>query len=268
MRGRSVAEARAAIAKLEPVAQEALREHARALVAHEHRVNERTLARLRIGEGLRTYVQWLLAGAGVVVLALIASFRFARRREAEALSNIERLALWDSVTGLPNRTFLLDRLGEEIARADRHGRRFTLLMFDLDGFKSVNDTHGHAAGDKVLAQVGARAARSMRGSDVVGRLGGDEFLAVLPETHGEGAMAAAEKVRISISQPYNFGRKSARLSCSIGIAFYPEHGRDAETLQRAADAALYDAKREGKNRARVAPAAAPATAGAREATPA
>ena len=254
-------EAMVAIARLEPVAREALREHARALDAHERRVHERTLARLRIGEGLRTYVQWLLAGAGIVILALVAGYRFARRREAEALSNIERLALWDAVTGLPNRTFLLERLGEEIARADRHGRRFALLMFDLDGFKAVNDTHGHAAGDKVLAQVGARAARSVRSSDVVGRLGGDEFLALLPETAREGASAVAEKLRIALAQPYALGRKSARLSCSIGIAFYPEHGRDAEALQRAADAALYDAKRSGKNRAHVAPEVTKAAAG-------
>ena len=251
-RTQGLAAALAAARAMDEVAEEALREHRRALEAQETRIYERTLARLRIGEGLRRYTQWLLAGAGLVLLALFGGYRFARRREAEALRNIERLALWDSVTGLPNRTFLLDRLGEEISRADRHGRRLALLMFDLDGFKAVNDTHGHAAGDRVLAMVGSRAGRSMRASDVVGRLGGDEFMALLPETTSEGALAVAEKLRVALAQPYGFGRKTARLSSSIGIAFYPDHGRDAELLQRAADTALYEAKRGGKNRAVVA----------------
>lgn len=242
----------AAAGAMDRVAEVALREHRRATEAQEARIYDRTLARLRIGEGLRRYTQWLLAGAAFALVALFAGYRFARRREAEALRNIERLALWDPVTGLPNRAFLLDRLGEEIARADRHGRRFALLMFDLDGFKAVNDTHGHAAGDRVLSMVGSRAARSMRASDVVGRLGGDEFMALLPEATAEGALAVAEKLRIALSQPYSFGRRTARVSSSIGIAFYPEHGRDAELLQRAADAALYEAKRSGKNRAQVA----------------
>jgi diguanylate cyclase (GGDEF)-like protein len=238
---------------LDEVADAALRENRRALDAQDNRVNARTLARLRIGENLRNYVQWLLAGAGLVLAGLVASYRLARRREADALRNIERLALWDGVTGLPNRTFLADRLGEEISRGDRHGRRFALLMFDLDGFKDVNDTHGHAAGDRVLAMVGARAARSMRASDVVGRVGGDEFMALLPEATPEGAAAVAEKLRAALAQPYGFGRKTARISSSIGIAYYPEHGREVETLERAADAALYEAKRAGKNRAVVAP---------------
>jgi len=254
------AAARRVLPLLDTIAETALREHRRALDGQEKRVNDRTLARLRIGENLRVYVQWLLAGAGVVLLGLGFGYRHARRREAEALRSIERLALWDGVTGLPNRTFLADRLGEEISRADRHGRSFALLMFDLDGFKEVNDTHGHAAGDRVLAMVGARAARSMRASDFVGRLGGDEFMALLPEATPEGALAVADKLRAALAQPYGFGRKTARLSGSIGIAFYPEHGRDAEALERAADAALYEAKRSGKNRAVMATQPAEAAA--------
>lgn len=256
--------ARAVAAEVDRLWSETQREHARALDAQSRRIHDRTLARIRIGEGLRTYVLWLLGGAGLALLGLFAGFRFARGREAEALRNIERLALWDSVTGLPNRTFLADRLGEELSRAERHGRSFALLMFDLDGFKDVNDTHGHAAGDRVLAMVGARAARSMRASDVVARLGGDEFVALLPEATRQGAAAVAEKLRGSLAQPYGFGRRTARLSASIGIAFYPEHGRDLETLQRAADAALYAAKREGKNRAVVAASAEPALSNSAE----
>ncbi len=250
--------ARAVALEVDRLLSETQREHARALDAQNRRIHDRTLDRIRIGEGLRTYVLWLLGGAGLALLGLFAGFRFARGREAEALRHIERLALWDGVTGLPNRTFLADRLGEELSRAERHGRAFALLMFDLDGFKDVNDTHGHAAGDRVLAMVGARAARSMRASDVVARVGGDEFVALLPEATREGAAAVAEKLRVSLAQPYGFGRRTARLSASIGIAFYPEHGRDLETLQRSADAALYAAKRGGKNRAVVATIAGPA----------
>ena len=258
--------ARAVALQVDVLWSEVQREHARALDSQNRRIYDRTVTRIRIGEGLRTYVLWLLGGAGLVLLGLFVGFRFARGREAEALRNIERLALWDSVTGLPNRTFLADRLGEELSRAERHGRTFALLMFDLDGFKNVNDTHGHAAGDRVLAMVGARAARSMRASDVVARLGGDEFVALLPEATREGAAAVAEKLRASLAQPYGFGRRTARLSASIGIAFYPEHGRDVETLQRSADAALYTAKRAGKNRAVVA--TVPGEAAATKAEPA
>jgi diguanylate cyclase (GGDEF)-like protein len=242
----------AAAQRADAVGEEALREQARAVQSQDARIRERIAARLRIAEGLDRYLRWLLAGAAIVLLGLVASYRLARRNEAAALRNLERLALWDSVTGLPNRTFLLDRLGEEIARAQRHGRRFALLMFDLDGFKAVNDTHGHAAGDRVLAAVGSRAARSMRVSDVVGRIGGDEFMALLPEASADGAAAVAEKLRIALAQPYPLGRITARLSGSIGIAFFPDHGRDAEALQRAADDALYRAKGAGRNRALVA----------------
>ncbi len=246
--------AREVALRVDALWSEAQREHARALDAQNRRIHDRTITRIRIGESLRTYVWWLLGGAGLALVGLFAGFRFARGREAEALRNIERLALWDGVTGLPNRTFLADRMGEELSRAERHGRTFALLMFDLDGFKSVNDTHGHAAGDRVLAMVGARASRSMRASDVVARVGGDEFVALLPEATREGAAAVAEKLRASLAQPYGFGRSTTRLSASIGIAFYPEHGRDLETLQCSADAALYAAKRTGKNRAVVATA--------------
>jgi len=117
---------------------------------------------------------------------------------------------------------LADRLAQETARSRRSSRGFAVLFFDLDGFKTVNDTWGHAAGDRVLALVGERVRKCVRASDTVGRLGGDEFLAILPET------------------------------TSVGVSLFPEHGDDSDALQRAADAALYRAKREGKNRTVVA----------------
>ena len=156
------------------------------------------------------------------------------------------------MTGLPNRALLSDRLGQEAARSRRNGRPFAVLMFDLDGFKSVNDTWGHAAGDRVLAIVAERARQCVRSSDTVGRLGGDEFLAILPETTLDGALGVADKLRESLRAPYPLEKAQATLSSSVGVSLFPEHGTDPETLQQRADAALYTAKREGKNRTVVA----------------
>jgi diguanylate cyclase (GGDEF)-like protein len=125
-------------------------------------------------------------------------------------------------------------------------------MLDLDGFKKVNDTWGHAAGDYVLKQVGSRARACVRASDTIGRLGGDEFLAILPETSLEGAQGVAEKLREALRVPYDVPKATATLGASIGLAIFPQHGTDADDLQRAADAALYRSKREGKNRITVA----------------
>ena len=134
----------------------------------------------------------------------------------------------------------------------RGARPFAVMMFDLDGFKKVNDTWGHAAGDYVLKQVSARARACVRASDTVGRLGGDEFLALLPETTIEGAQGVAEKLRAALREPYEVPKATATLGASFGIAGFPQHGTDSEDLQRAADAALYRSKHEGKNRISVA----------------
>jgi diguanylate cyclase (GGDEF)-like protein len=157
------------------------------------------------------------------------------------------------LTGLPNRALLIDRLNQESARAKRGARPFAVLMFDLVGFKKVNDTWGHGAGDQVLRQVGTRARACVRASDTVGRLGGDEFLAILPETTLEGAQGVAEKLRAALREPYEVAKETtANVGASVGIAVFPQHGTDAEDLQRAADGALYHSKREGKNRISVA----------------
>ena len=131
-------------------------------------------------------------------------------------------------------------------------------MFDIDGFKDVNDRWGHAAGDRVLVSVATRARAAVRASDTVGRVGGDEFLAILPESSLEGALAVAEKLREVLAQPHQLGNAQAWVAASIGVGLYPQHGTDAQTLQRAADDALYVAKRAGKNRVEVA-AGAPET---------
>ena len=245
---RGVQDAVAAATAAEAAQAEALHASARVLDQRVRRINDRALAQIRLSETLRTYVSWLLAGSVIVLIGLFATYRWAALREKAARQRIEHLAHYDTVTGLPNRALLADRLEQEVARARRSSGCFALVMLDLDGFKSVNDRWGHAAGDQVLAIVGERARRGLRASDTIGRLGGDEFMAILPDTTAAGARAAAGKIVQSLAQPYALDEGGATLSASAGLAIFPADGADAETLQRAADGALYEAKREGKNR--------------------
>ncbi|MEO5692324.1 MAG: GGDEF domain-containing protein [Usitatibacter sp.] len=219
----------------------------RTLAAQRAGISERMLAQLRVAEKLRAYVSWLLAGSLFVLVGLFGFYRWAKTRERAAARRIEHLAHYDPMTGLPNRALLTDLLEREVARATRSERGFALVMFDLDGFKLVNDAWGHAAGDKLLAMVADRARDCMRGSDTVGRLGGDEFLAILPEASREGALQVAEKLRAAMSAPYSLGKHTAHLGASVGVSYFGKHGNDAEALQRSADMALYEAKRRGKN---------------------
>jgi diguanylate cyclase (GGDEF)-like protein len=254
--------AKAAAVEARGAASEATIALERLLEARVKRINDLTLAQIREGDTLRARFSWLVAGSALVLLGLFAVYRWATLREREAQRRIEHLAHFDTITGLPNRALLSDRLEQETVRARRGRHGFALLMFDLDGFKSVNDTWGHAAGDRVLAEVGTRSRQSVRASDTVGRQGGDEFMAILPETSLAGALAVADKLLEALAQPYPVGQEEARLSASVGVSVFPEDGADAERLQQAADAALYAAKREGKNRIRSAAQAVPAPASA------
>ena len=245
---RGAREAAERVGELERQGEQAAVALARTLDAQNRRINEGTLARIRVSETLRTYVSWLLAGSIAVLVGLFGFYRWAKGREALALARIEHIAHHDAVTGLPNRVLLGDRLQQEVARSRRTGAGFAVMMFDLDGFKGVNDTWGHAAGDQVLDLVGQRARGCMRASDTVGRLGGDEFLAILPEASDEGALQVAEKLRSALDQPYAGRGFEAHLSASIGLVFHQGDGEDAEALLKAADTALYEAKRAGKNR--------------------
>jgi diguanylate cyclase (GGDEF)-like protein len=246
-----------ALARMERVARSAAATLDRSLEELTGRVNDRSLARIRVGESLRRYVAWFVAGSVTALAGLFLLFRRVQHREREALRRIEWLAHFDSVTALPNRALLSDRLGQEAARERRAGGSFAVLLFDLDGFKEVNDTWGHAAGDRVLAMVAERARACVRASDTVGRLGGDEFMAILPGTTLEGALAVAEKLRASLTLPYALESESAHVGVSVGVALFPEHGEESDSLLSAADAALYEAKREGKGRVCAAREAAP-----------
>ena len=170
-----------------------------------------------------------------------------------AVRNISdrRLALHDPLTSLANRTLLRGRLSEAIARAQRTKGTLAVLCLDLDGFKAVNDTHGHAVGDNLLCEVAARLSRSVREVDTVARLGGDEFV-VLQSGPVEPAEARtlADRLVSTLAEPYKFNAPSAQcvVTTSVGIAIFPDDGSDPETLLHNADTALYRAKRLGKNR--------------------
>lgn len=232
--------------------------------AQASEIARRTARQIRTGETLRTTVGLALAGSIALLGIVYALYRAARRRERAALARIAHLAHYDAITTLPNRRLLDDRLELEVVRARREKSEFAVVLFDLDGFKEVNDTWGHDAGDKALRIVGERAKAAMRASDTVGRLGGDEFMALWPATSHDGAARVAEKLRAALCVDYVLGAAIAQMSASIGIALYPADGDDGDALRHAADAALYAAKRAGKNRvcfASAAKAAATVAAG-------
>lgn len=171
---------------------------------------------------------------------------------AVALENARqhRLATVDSLTGLMLRDGFFARAEQEHARAERYDGRFAVLMLDLDGFKRINDEHGHAAGDRALAAVGTAVRQSLRTADVASRYGGDEICILLPETGGDGAWAIAERLRGAVSGLLvDAGGDELRITASIGLATYPDDGRGAiAAVLHRADQALYRAKRAGRNR--------------------
>jgi diguanylate cyclase (GGDEF)-like protein len=159
--------------------------------------------------------------------------------EAKALA----LACYDELTGLPNRRLLRDRLGQAMAQGIRQDKQVALLLVDLDGFKSINDRLGHAAGDKLLQAVAKRLVDSIRAADTACRYGGDEFVIMLPGVdHPALAAAVMDKVRARLSEPYVIDGFRIRMGASVGTAYFPEGGRDYEELLKTADAALYHAK--------------------------
>jgi diguanylate cyclase (GGDEF)-like protein/PAS domain S-box-containing protein len=163
------------------------------------------------------------------------------RRDAE---RFKHGALHDSLTDLPNRVLFADRLAHALDIARRRGERCALLQIDLDGFKPVNDTYGHRAGDRALQEVARRLRASLRDSDTAARIGGDEFAVVLPAASRQSATAVARKLATAIAAPVTVGGGELRLGASIGVAVYPENGLTAVALSEAADAAMYAAKRE------------------------
>jgi diguanylate cyclase (GGDEF)-like protein len=165
---------------------------------------------------------------------------------------LKRLTITDSLTGLLNRRYLYERLKDELARSVRYGHPMSLLMLDLDGFKYCNDTFGHTFGDKMLISVAEMLLNTVRSMDVVARVGGDEFMIILPETPEQQAVDIAERVRSTIAEQASFPNDPSRvgprsLTASIGIVCYPKGGESLELLLENVDKALYRGKNKGKN---------------------
>lgn len=178
------------------------------------------------------------------VLAIGHDVTEAFEREQDLIS----LALHDPLTGLPNRALLADRLSQALLTASRRSVRCALLVLDLDRFKSLNDRRGHAAGDELLRQIGPRIQAQLRGADTVARTGGDEFAILLPPPSDvAAALAAARKVRTALRIPFVVEGETETAEASIGIAIFPDHARDADDLRRAADLAMYAAKRTDRD---------------------
>lgn len=167
-------------------------------------------------------------------------------RKAEG--RLRRLAYHDALTGLPNREFFYERFKESVVWATERDRMIGLLFIDLDGFKLINDNHGHDVGDQLLQAVAGRLTGCLRGSDIVSRLGGDEFTVLLPGIPDlAAAKRVAEKILSKLSKPFGLEEHRVSVTASIGISIYPLHGTDIESLMRTADSKMYQAKRVGKN---------------------
>ena len=174
-----------------------------------------------------------------------------QRKEVEEL--LRHRAQSDPLTDLPNRTLFYDRLQVALSQARRYGHEFALLYIDLDYFKAVNDSMGHAAGDQLLVETAHRLLQAVRESDTVARLGGDEFAVILPQIGGRSEVEEiARRVLSAVARPYQLTAGEARVSASIGGAIYPQHGGDLEGIRASADAALYRAKEAGRNTYRLA----------------
>jgi diguanylate cyclase (GGDEF)-like protein len=176
------------------------------------------------------------------IAALFATQAAEALLTADAFDEQRRAALHDALTGLPNRVLLQDRLQQEIERAREESCPIALMVVDLDRFKEINDTFGHRAGDLLLQQIGPRFHTILRDADVLARLGGDEFAILLPRTDAEAAQHIAARLLGGFEQPFDLDGATVQLGCSLGIALYPDHGTDPETLLRHADMAMYLAK--------------------------
>ena len=218
--------------------------HADGVIRRQYRERERGEEALRQVQGtLERRVKARtkeLARANAGLEAEIAERRLADQR-------VVHMAHHDALTGLPNRTLLADRVGQAIARAHRSGGKLAVLFLDLDRFKNVNDSFGHAVGDMLLTAVAARLTASRRDEDTVARLGGDEFIISIPDVADAAeAESVAARILADLAKPFTISGHQLHADGSIGIALYPRDGDTAETLMRNADTAMYHAKESGR----------------------
>ncbi|HEY2782300.1 MAG TPA: EAL domain-containing protein [Steroidobacteraceae bacterium] len=212
--------------------------------------------------GVRFDNGWLAAtiglfALGLLVVTLVTSIydahlqsrarNHARRLEA-ANAELQHQATHDALTSLPNRVLFMDRLDREIVHAERDGHRFAVLALDLDRFKLINDTLGHAAGDQLLAHVARRLSGAIREVDTVARTGGDEFLLLIADTRDQSDLAAvATKIGKALAESFSINATEMHTTASIGISVYPTDGTSADSLVAHADEAMYCAKKAGRN---------------------
>ncbi|MBN6741742.1 GGDEF/EAL domain-containing response regulator [Acidithiobacillus ferrivorans] len=229
---------------------------------HHCRRLEETVQELRTAEsGLRTtkaalskekaaldeHVLQLQRANEHLVVATIKAHELADQIQV-ARDQIDYTAQHDALTGLPNRLLLQDRLGQAIEVARRQERPLAVMFLDLDRFKYVNDSLGHAVGDQLLQSVAQRLKSGLRHSDTISRQGGDEFIVLLPNIeHAEDAALSAGKILAALTPPHRIGEHEFHISVSIGISIYPDDGQDTEILLKSADAAMYYAKENGRN---------------------
>ncbi|SDZ80974.1 diguanylate cyclase (GGDEF) domain-containing protein [Desulfuromusa kysingii] len=193
-------------------------------------------------------ILWL--GGGVLIIIMVGSWFLAQSmtRRKFYQEKLFAMAHYDLLTGLPNRALLFEHLQQVLYRCQRYQRKAAVMYMDLDGFKAVNDTLGHDAGDDLLVAVGERIKAKCRASDTVARLGGDEFAVLLPEIQDiSGVQLLAEKILKTFQDPFILKKSEAHIGVSIGISIYPENGTSLEGLLDAADKAMYSSKNKGKN---------------------
>ena len=201
-------------------------------------------------------VDAVAAGVNVLGEELDASFSEIERRVVDrtaelsiATKELSRRALHDELTGLPNRALFWEHLSLRLELADRRQTGFAVLFLDVDDFKTVNDTLGHAAGDQLLIQVASRLRAVLRAGDTAARVGGDEFVVLFDEvTTTEAALVVAERLNEALRVPYEIGTLRRVVTASIGVVVGPDGLRTADTVVAAADAAMYDAKQRGGGR--------------------
>lgn len=209
-------------------------------------------------QNMRTYLWRAIAGSVLLILIIVILGRMShqlalsRLRAAEEqvahAARVEYLAYHDGLTTLPNRSLFSKLLGQSINQAHRNNRQLAVLFFDLDHFKNINDTLGHEAGDQLLQEVAARVKACLRDSDTVARMGGDEFVVLLPELNEEKYVASvAQKILSAVAKPFVLRAEEFHVTASIGISTYPQDGLDEQMLTKNADIAMYQAKEEGRN---------------------
>lgn len=201
-----------------------------------------------LGEEISNPLKLLQQANAQLVIATLEAHKLVDEEQIARVKLLDHLAHHDILTQLPNRLLLSARLIQAIELAQRERRKLAIMYIDLDGFKHINDSLGHAVGDELLRSVAQRLRECIRHSDTLSRQGGDEFVLLLPSIeHAEDAALFAQKMLAVMTPPHYLAQNTIHISISIGISIYPHHGEDAETLLKSADTAMYHAKEAGRN---------------------